>query len=175
MAEKVRIPQPFRMPKRSALQDEIRQTRPFRSSAEEATFGIVRTAALVRRAVAQVVEPSGITPAQYNVLRILRGAGAKGLPTLAVRDRLLEEAPGITRLMDKLGRAGLVERDRSTPDRRQVICFITPRGLALLRKLDSVIPNADELGAAGLAAGERRELIRLLDKVRATAREMNGK
>ena len=163
------------MRKRSALQAEIRQTRPFRSSAEEATLGIVMTATIVRRAVAQVVEPMGITPAQYNVLRILRGAGARGLPTLAVRDRLLEEAPGITRLMEKLGRAGFVTRDRSTPDRRQVMCFITPKGLALLRKLDSVISTADELGAAGLTTGERRELICLLDKVRAAARERNRK
>src|SRR3972149_2599181 len=130
------------MPRPSSLQRETRQTRPFRSAAEEASLGIVRTAALVRRAVARVVEPSGITPAQYNVLRILRGAGPAGLP-----------APP---LPDKLETAGHVRRARSTPDRRQVICFITPRGLGLLKKLDRVIVRADESGAAGLKPREQR-------------------
>ena len=63
---------------------------------------VLRTGALARRAFAQIVEPHGISPAQYNVLRILRGAGEEGLPTLTVRRRLIEEAPGITRLIDKL-------------------------------------------------------------------------
>jgi DNA-binding MarR family transcriptional regulator len=155
------------MSSRLPLREEIRQTRPFRSAAEEATLSIVRTATLVRRAVAAVVESSGITPAQYNVLRILRGAGAAGLPTLAVRDRLLEEAPGITRLLDKLELAGLVRRERTTPDRRQVICFITPKGLTLLKRLDPLIVTADEQGGAGLRPAEQKQLIVLLEKVRA--------
>jgi MarR family transcriptional regulator, organic hydroperoxide resistance regulator len=154
--------------RRSALQEEIRQRKGFRSPAEEASLGLVRTALLVRRAVARLVGPFGITPAQYNVLRILRGAGAAGLPTLAVRDRLLDEAPGITRLVNKLERAELLRRERSTPDRRQVICYITRRGLALLGKLDPLIGYADETGAAGLSVKEQRALIRLLDKVRAS-------
>jgi DNA-binding MarR family transcriptional regulator len=153
-----------------SLLHEIHQTRPFRSAAEEVSLGVVRTSALIRRAVAKVVEPAGITPAQYNVLRILRGAGTNGLPTLVVRDRLLEEAPGITRLIDKLERAALVRRSRSTPDRRQVICYITPKGLAVLKKLDVVISSADELGATGLTLKEQRTLIRMLDKVRASIR-----
>jgi DNA-binding MarR family transcriptional regulator len=161
-------------PRPSALQKEIHQNRPFRSTAEEATLGVLRTSALIRRALSQAVEPAGITQPQYNVLRILRGAGTVGLPTLEVRDRLLEEAPGITRLMDKLELAGHVRRARSTPDRRQVICFITPRGLALLKKLDPVINITGEIGASGLAAPERLVLIRLLDKARASIRATNG-
>ena len=90
------------MPRRS-LQDELKQSKPFDSPGEEAVVALMRTAALVRRAIAKRVEPYGISAAQYNVLRILRGAGPAGLPTLALRDRLIEEAPGITRLMDKLG------------------------------------------------------------------------
>lgn len=154
------------MTPRSSLREEIKQTRPFRSASEEATLSILRTATLVRRVVAAVVERSGITPAQYNVLRILRGAGAAGLPTLAVRDRLLEEAPGITRLLDKLETGGLVRRDRATPDRRQVICFVTARGLALLKRLDPLIVNADEQGGAGLTEAEQKRLILLLEKIR---------
>lgn len=154
------------MSKRSALRDEIRQTRPFRNASEEATLSIMRTAALVRREIAFVVERFAITPAQYNVLRILRGAGETGLPTLAVRDRLLEEAPGITRLLDKLEGAGLVRRERTTSDRRQVICFITAKGLALIKKIDPRIIEADQVGGAGLTPAERKQLIVLLEKVR---------
>jgi len=121
---------------RLTLRDDIRQSRPFRNLAEEATLSVVRTFTLIRRAVAAVVEPAGITPAQYNVLRILRGAGPAGLPTLTVRDRMVDEAPGITRLIDKLELAGFVRRERAVPDRRQVFCTITPKGLALLKRLD---------------------------------------
>ncbi len=156
------------MPERLALQDDIRQKSPFRNTAEEATLSIVRTATLIRRAVAGVVEQAGISPAQYNVLRILRGAGQGGLPTLTVRDRLIDEAPGITRLLDRLEAAELVRRERSTPDRRQVMCVITAKGLALLEKLDVVIANADETGGAGLTDKEQRQLVTLLEKVRAS-------
>ena len=140
----------------SKLAEEIRQTRPFRSAAVEATLGILRTATQIRRAFAQVVDQSGITPAQYNVLRILRGAGAAGIPTLVVRDRLL----------DKLEVAGLVRRERATPDRRQVMCFITPKGLALLKKLDPVIGTVEERCGVALSSTELRAVIDLLDRVR---------
>ena len=154
------------MPHRLALADDIKQSKGFRNLAEESTLSIVRTFTLIRRAVANVVEPAGITPAQYNVLRILRGAGVGGLPTLVVRDRLVDEAPGITRLIDRLETAGLVRRERSSPDRRQVYCFITAKGLALLKKLDAVIAVGDESGGAGLTEREQKQLIALLEKVR---------
>lgn len=115
-----------------SLAEEIRQNRPWSSPAEEAFVSVMRTAALIRRGLAQAVEPLGISPAQYNVLRILRGAGIEGLPTLAVRDRLVEEAPGITRLIDKLERARAVRRDRTGRDRRTVRVMITPTGLEQL-------------------------------------------
>src|SRR3982751_3958794 len=121
----------------SALREELKQTRPFQSPAHEALLSVLRTAAVVQRVTAQVVEPSGITVQQYNVLRILRGAGEAGLPTLAIRDRMIEEAAGITRLLDKLESAGYVVRERSTPDRRQVLCQITLTGLAPLSALDA--------------------------------------
>ena len=76
-------------------------------------MSVLRTAAVMQRHLAQVVEAHGITIQQYNVLRILRGAGEAGLPTLAIRDRMVEEAAGITRLLDKLESAGHVVRERS--------------------------------------------------------------
>ena len=160
---------------KSALLAELKQNKPFRSPAEEATLSIARTATMIRRHLSSVIEPAGITLSQYNVLRILRGAGPAGLPTLAVRDRLIEEAPGITRLIDRLEAAGHVTRERSTPDRRQVICFITPKGLAMLRKLAAVVAAADEIGGAGLTAVEQRRLNGMLARVRKEGRKRNGK
>src|SRR5215211_773114 len=156
------------MPRRSiTLQDEIKQTRPFRSSAEEVVVSILRTAAVMQRHLAQVVETHGITIQQYNVLRILRGAGEAGLPTLAIRDRMIEEAAGITRLLDKLETAGHVVRERSTPDRRQVLCQITPAGLRLLTSLDEPVDAANEKAMAGLDESEKQRLVELLAAVRA--------
>lgn len=153
--------------KTSALRDELKQTRPFNSTAHEAVVSILRTAAVVQRLSSQVVEPGGVTIQQYNVLRILRGAGEAGLPTLAIRDRMVEEAAGITRLLDKLEGAGLVVRERSTPDRRQVLCQITPAGLAVLANLDEPINQMTLDALAMLDESERKTLVELLGAVRA--------
>ena len=153
--------------KTSVLRDELKQTRPFNSPAHEAVVSILRTAALVQRHIAQVVEAGGITIQQYNVLRILRGAGSVGLPTLAIRNRMIEEASGITRLLDKLETAGYVVRERSTPDRRQVLCQITPVGLRLLTHLDEPVDAANAFALGMLDDSEKRALVELLGAVRA--------
>ena len=160
------------MPTRtSALQDELKQTRPFLSPAHEAFVSILRTGAVVQRHLSRVVEGSGVTIQQYNVLRILRGAGETGLPTLAIRDRMIEEAAGITRLLDKLESAGYVVRERSTPDRRQVLCRITAEGLRLLASLDAPVEAANEAAFAALDEHEKQSLVELLGAVRAAFAE----
>lgn len=157
------------MPTRtSALREELKQTRPFQSPAHEAVLSVLRTAAVVQRQLALVVERSGVTLQQYNVLRILRGAGEAGLPTLAIRDRMIEEAAGITRLLDKLERAGYVVRERCTPDRRQVVCRITPAGLAVLAGLDAPVDAVNDSAVRTLDAGELAKLVELLGAVRAS-------
>ena len=156
------------MPKKtSALRDEVKQTRGFSSPAHEAVVSILRTAAVVQRHFSQVVEGSGVTIQQYNVLRILRGAGSAGIPTLAIRDRMIEEAAGITRLLDKLEQVGYVVRARSTPDRRQVLCQITPAGLRLLTALDEPVDAANEYTLSMLDDPEKMSLVELLGAVRA--------
>jgi DNA-binding MarR family transcriptional regulator len=156
------------MPSQSSeLRDELKQTRPFHSAAHEAVVGVLRTAAVIQRHVSHVVEASGVTLQQYNVLRILRGAGNSGLPTLAIRDRMIEEAAGITRLLDKLEAVGHVRRERSAPDRRQVLCQITPTGLALLATLDEPVDEINTLALETLAEDEQRQLIGLLGAIRA--------
>jgi len=151
----------------SALQREIGQTKPFRSSSQEAILGILRTADVVRRFLARVLEPYDVTPQQYNVLRILRGAGAAGLPTLTIGERMLEDSPGVTRLIDRLAGKELVTRARSKEDRRQVLCRITPAGLDLLTRIDEPVNAQDEAALRMLTEDEQKELIRLLDRIRA--------
>jgi len=158
----------------SAVQGEIHQTRAFHSVGAEVAVSILRTAAVIDRYFGQVVAPSGITIQQYNVLRILRGAGSAGLPTLVIRDRMIHEAPGITRLVDKLEQAGLVARERSSPDRRQVVCRITPKGLDVLREIDVAMNAADDAAVSMLTAAQQRELVHLLDAVRAGHRQETG-
>ena len=154
-------------PTESSLQKEIRQSKPFRSRGHEALLGLLRTASLLRQGVARTVEPHGITPQQYNVLRILRGAGEEALPTLEIADRLIEPCPGVTRLLDRLEARGLASRRRCPEDRRQVLCRITEAGLALL---DETRPEIDAMEASALDVLEPAELdqlIGLLDRIRA--------
>lgn len=153
-------------PSSRSIQQEIQQTRPFRSRAQEAVIALMRTASVVSRRYARLVEPHGLSLAQYNVLRILRGAGPDGLPTLAIRDRMIDEGSTVTRLLDKLEQAGLVTRDRSRPDRRQVLCRITPQGSALLAELDPAMDATDAEGMAVLAEADVAALIELLASVR---------
>lgn len=152
------------MPRR--LQEEIRQTRPFRNAAQEASLALLRTADLVRRLGTAQLARYDLTLQQYNVLRILRGA--KGpLPTLEIAERMLEQAPGITRLIDRLEAKQLVTRVPCKTDRRQVHCHITDSGLGLLETLDPVMNAADGRLERVLAPEQLQQLIETL----AVARE----
>ena len=108
-----------------------------------------------------------ITTAQYNVLRILRGAGPDGLPTLDIAGRLVERNPGVTRMITRLVDKELVLRKRCSEDRRVVYCKITTTGLRLLKKYDGRVKKVDRLALQGLSKSEAKQLIVLLDKVRA--------
>lgn len=151
---------------RSAVQEEIQQRRPFASAAEEGVVALVRTADLLRRALTLVVEPHGITLQQYNVLRILRGAGAEGLPTLEIASRMIEHAPGVTRLLDRLQAKGMVRRQRSADDRRQIRCWITPAGLALLERLEHAMQDGARTFMAPLAPSDLATFVGLMDTLR---------
>jgi len=157
--------------RRLSIQEELQQRRPFQTKREEVFLALLRTAAVVKRPVARVVEERELSLAQYNVLRILRGAGDDGLPTLTIRERMIEEAAGITRLIDKLEGAGLVVRDRAaSADRRQVFCRVTEAGLRLLSELDPLVTAADDRALAELDESRLDELLALLEEVRASAR-----
>lgn len=148
------------------LQIELKQTRPFLTPSQEATISLIRTADMVRRAVTNVVEPHGITLQQYNVLRILRGAGDRGLPTLEIAERMIEQTPGITRLIDRLETKKLVSRERCETDRRQVFCRISGDGLAMLAQLDVPLHAGEKDALAALDESELAQLIALLERAR---------
>jgi DNA-binding MarR family transcriptional regulator len=148
------------------LQAEMGQRRPFASVNQEATVALLRTASVVTRAFARLVEPSGLSWAQYNALRIIRGAGRAGIPTLAIRERMIDQGTTITRLLDKLEAAGHIARERSEPDRRQVMCHVTEAGRRLLNQLDPKVDGLDEAAVGFLAPARLEALVRTLDEIR---------
>jgi Transcriptional regulators len=150
---------------------ELKQTKPFPSKRQEAAVALLRTADVIRRLFGAVVEPNGITVQQYNVLRILRGAGEPGLPTLEIAERMIETTPGITRLIDRLETKKLVWRKRCTTDRRRVYCGITASGLTLLASLDAPILHATDSALGSLKKTELASLIDLLDRTREQSNE----
>jgi len=148
------------------LRDEIRQTRPFASLEQEAHLSIERTAAILGHAVAEVLKPYGITRTQYNALRILRGAGEKGLCRNEVRERLVAQVPDASRLLDRMEAAGLIRRGRDAADRRFVTTRITAEGLRVVGELDGPIEELHRRRLGVLNASELQRLIGLLARLR---------
>lgn len=157
-----------------SLLDEIKQTKPFRSRSQEAYLALLRTADEAKHLLAQCLESEGITTQQYNVLRILRGAGEQGLPTLTVAERMIERTPGVTRLLDRMERKGWVSRERCTEDRRRVWCRVTDAGLELLDRLERPIEELDGVFVEELEDAELGALIELLARLRGTLKEHTG-
>ena len=126
------------------LRHEIRQTRPFSSLREEALLSVWRTSAALQDGLERLLRPHGLSATQYNVLRILRGAGEGGLCRNEIRDRLVARMPDVTRLLDRLETLGFVRRERSTDDRRQVSTYLTEAAAKLLAQLDDPVTAEHE-------------------------------
>jgi DNA-binding MarR family transcriptional regulator len=151
------------------LRDEIKQTRPFASLEQEAYLSLGRTWALLEHSLAETLKPHGITPTQFNVLRILRGAGEGGLCRSEVMERMITRVPDATRLLDRLEVAGLIARERSSEDRRFVTTRITEEALRLLAELDGTVVELHRRQFAGLNRSDLRRLVGLLELVRESA------
>jgi DNA-binding MarR family transcriptional regulator len=149
------------------LHAELQQTRPFDLLEEEAHVSISRTAALLERAFAQLLKPHGITPTQYNVLRILRGAGAAGLCRNEVGARLVTPVPDVTRLLDRMADMKLIARQRSDEDRRLVRTYLTAKGLDLVNGLDTALRASHQLRLAHIPREQIQALVDTLAEVRA--------
>lgn len=160
------------------LQNEIRKARAFASLSQEVFLNLLKTADVLAGQVAELLKPFGISATQYNVLRILRGAGAgccgggravpdaKGLACREIGQRMITRDPDLTRLLDRLEKNGLIVRERDTKDRRVVHTRITDGGLDVLKKLDEPVMNLHELQLGHLKKKELEELLELLERVR---------
>jgi DNA-binding MarR family transcriptional regulator len=148
------------------LKEELKQNKPFNSLEQEALLSIVRTSAVLMDGFEQLLRPYGITATQYNVLRILRGAEPSGLCRNELRDRMLTRMPDVTRLLDRMEDAGLVERARDEEDRRLVTTRITREAMKLLAELDDVVTEDQQLRFAGINQKEIRSLIDVLAAIR---------
>jgi DNA-binding MarR family transcriptional regulator len=148
------------------LQHELKKKRPFESPEEEALLGVVRTSDQLQIRFARLLREYGLTsPTQYNILRILRGEG-KPLPILEIASRAITVVPGITGLIDRLERAGFVNRLRCEKDRRIIYVALTDQGMTTLAALDEPLVALHHKLVGHLSQGELKELIRLLEKVR---------
>lgn len=129
---------------------------------------LLRTADALARGGEALLKPSGLSATQYNVLRILRGAGAEGLACREVGCRMISRDPDITRLLDRMESRGLILRARGDKDRRVVRTRITAEGLRVLRELDAPVQELHRRQLHHIPANELRRLLRLLERARAS-------
>jgi len=155
---------------RSPLQDEVKKRNPFEAPEQEVALNLVKTSDHLQAAFTRLFKEYRISGAQYNVLRILRGAGTE-LPCQEISSRMISHLPDITRLVDRLELAGFVSRCRTQEDRRLVLVQITEQGLALLAKLDDPVLELHRKQLGHLTAEEKAELNRLLVKARRPRQE----
>jgi MarR family transcriptional regulator, organic hydroperoxide resistance regulator len=160
------------------LRAEIQQTRPFRSPEQEAFLNLLKTADTLSSKMAQVLSTQGVSLTQYNVLRILRGAeqdekeaktaqtGQGGLPCGTIAERMITRDPDITRLLDRLEKAGLITRMRGMRDRRVVLARITEKGLKTLASLDAPVDRELKRQLSHLGPQKMTQLIDLLELAR---------
>ena len=149
-----------------SLREELKQGKPFKSIQEESALNVVRTSAVLSDDFEQMIKPYGITATQYNVLRILRGAGERGLCRNDVRDRLLTRMPDATRLLDRMEAAGLITRERESEDRRLVTTRLTRNGRKLVDELDPVVAKMHKTRLGHMSEKQLATLNTLLTMVR---------
>lgn len=149
-----------------SIQAEIQQTKPFSTPEDEALVALQRTADQLHWRLSEMLKPHGLSPTQYNALRILRGAKDEGRACNEIAERMINRDPDITRLVDRLERRGLVVRSREDRDRRVITTRITPAGLELLETLDRPIEEFNRSVLGHLGEQQLRTLIALLEAVR---------
>ena len=147
-----------------ALKDEIKKRNPFAHPEEEAYLNLLRTGTALFADFERLFKEAGLSEPQYNVLRILRGAGSDGLPSTEIAGRMITRVPDVTRLVDRLESTGLVERSRTSEDRRVVIVKVTQKGLDALASLDGPIVDLHRGQLGHLTRAELTEFNRLLVK-----------
>jgi DNA-binding MarR family transcriptional regulator len=133
---------------------------------EDQTFIALQKAAdALGQQAEQLLKANGLTGAQYNVLRILRGAEPDGLACSDVADRMISHDPDMTRLLDRMEKRALITRQRQKDDRRVVKTRITPEGITLLRRLDAPIRELHKRQFRQVSATQLKGLIDTLDQI----------
>ena len=145
---------------------EIRQIKPFSSREEEAFLNLGRTYEFLQARVAGMLKRHDLSPVQYNMLRILRGADGEGVTCTQACERMLSPDPDITRLMDRMEARKLLRRERSREDRRVVVSWITPDGLALTHAIDEPLAKLLKAHMGGLRKSRLKNLIKMLEQLR---------
>lgn len=148
------------------IKDEIQQNKPFESMGEEALISLLRTADHLNLILERMMKDHGITPTQYNVLRILRGALPGGLPCSEIGKRLINHVPDVTRLLDRIERSGWATRERTSEDRRLVIIRLTPEGKKKVDAMDDPVNETQHTLMNGLGEKDLQSLIDILDHIR---------
>jgi MarR family transcriptional regulator, organic hydroperoxide resistance regulator len=148
------------------LQAEIKQSKPFASLEEEVVLNIHRTSDAMERRLSAELKKAGLSTTQYNVLRILRGAGDSGRTCSEIGERLITRDPDITRLLDRLEKRGLLRRERQAKDRRVITVFAEAEGLAILKTLDKHVPELMQSMLSHMGERKLRDLCRLLEEAR---------
>ena len=151
--------------KRGKLQHEVKKKQPFALLEQEASLNLLRTSDQMQIRFARLLREQGLTPSQYNILRILRGEG-RPLPILEVAARMITVVPGITGLIDRLETADLVERKRCDHDRRVVYVAIAPQAVKILAQIDEPLRELHRQTLGHMTAEELRSLTNLLEKAR---------
>jgi len=150
----------------SKLKDEIKQGKPFESLEAEVFLNLVRTADALSRSGEEILKLVGLSLNQYNVLRILRGAGEEGLCCREVAERMITRDPDITRLVDRLERRSLVTRSRDSKDRRMITVRVSEAGLKILKDLDRPMDDASRNRLSHMDKEDLRRLSELLEAAR---------
>jgi DNA-binding MarR family transcriptional regulator len=148
------------------LQAEIKQHKPFESLEEEVYLNLLRTADLLFRRQEYLLKTVDLSPAQYNVLRILRGAEPRGLACREIGERMLTRDPDITRLLDRLEKRKLVVRTRDLEDRRVIFTRVSAKGLETLKQLDQPVAQTCKANLGHMGDKRLRQLCRLLEAAR---------
>jgi len=152
--------------KKASLAEEIQQARPFEGVQQEAYLSILRTAAELSRQTAVFLKDYGLTAAQFNVLRILRGAGVSGLCRHEIAERMVTAMPDVSRLLDRMEKLGWIARERSAKDRREVSTVITPAGLEKIAGLDKPMQRLHEKQFDGVEKGKLKKLAGTMATIR---------
>jgi DNA-binding MarR family transcriptional regulator len=148
------------------IQAELKQTKPFASLEEEAYLNVMRTSNTLNQGIADLLRTYDLTQAQYNVLRILRGAGEGGLNASEIAGRMISRDPDVTRLVDRLEKRGLVDRWRCSEDRRVVWTRISQAGLDLINPIDAPLNELHRRLLSHMSKEKLQTLIELLEEAR---------